>query len=650
MAAQTQTQKSTIIVKITYGKEMRRFSHLADSLSWSGLSKRVVELFGLPPASRLALTYIDDDGDNITLSTDDELTDAVGLALSNTPSVLRLTLVRPVKSESPKKERPTPSAQALPDGVAPELAPFLRSMASQLGNLPEGLRSMLANYEVDAAATATANCAPGQGSPKPGVHVGVTCDRSGMSPIVGDRYHLVGHDYDLCQAEYDKVSAEEKALYRKIPPPTAGANINGIHPGVECDRSGMCPIVGVRYHLKGHDYDLCQAEYDKLADKDKAQYEAIQPPTLAPPAAAASFGWRPGMWGWRANGGRCGGQAGFGPGGGRWGCRADGAAGGPKLAARFVRDISIFDGTQMPPGTPFTKIWRLKNIGEVPWPSGTKITFVGGDQMSTEMMAPLARQSAVQPGEEVDVAVEMCAPQEHGRYLGYWRLTGPHGRRKFGQRVWCHVQVVDPANPQSALTAFDDLSRTLAEIETKKAELAAANEPDVDMDPSQEDTPAPAGPSGAPAAAPEVVTTQVEDPVGPTNVLGAGSGNEKVEAEAVAEAAALDVSDGATTDDMVLVTDGMLVEEGAKPSTEETATEEMLRSMGFEGDEMIRVVVRQHGNDLDACTRILAEAREWGGHLNDLDEMGFNDRERNAELLLKNRGNVKRTVRDLIEA
>jgi len=284
---------------------------------------------------------------------------------------------------------------------------------------------------------------------------------------------------------------------------------------------------------------------------------------------------------------------------------------------------------------------------------GTKMTFVGGDQMSTEMMVPLARQSAVQPGEEVDVAVEMCAPNEHGRYLGYWRLTGPHGRRKFGQRVWCHVQVVDPANPQSALTAFDDLSRTLAEIESKKAELAA-NEPDVDMDhPPHEDTPAPAGPSGAvpsgaPAAASEVATTQVEDAVVAANVVTSGSGEEK--AEAAAEPAALDVSDGATSDDMVLVTDGMLVEAGAPPSTKEAEIEERLRSMGFEGDEMIRVVVRQHGNDLDACTRVLSEAREWGGHLNDLVEMGFTNRERNAELLLKNRGNVKRTVRDLIEA
>merc|ERR1719198_2301893 len=60
----------------------------------------------------------------------------------------------------------------------------------------------------------------------------------------------------------------------------------------------------------------------------------------------------------------------------------------------------------------------------------------------------------------------MTAPTEHGRYLGYWRLTGPHMRRKFGQRVWCHVQVVDPS--QSGAEAFDDLQGVLAEIEKKK--------------------------------------------------------------------------------------------------------------------------------------------------------------------------------------
>merc|ERR1719408_1244039 len=57
----------------------------------------------------------------------------------------------------------------------------------------------------------------------------------------------------------------------------ADAMALGFHPGVECDRSGMCPIVGVRYNLKGHDYDLCQREFDKLPAAEKLMYTPIPP-------------------------------------------------------------------------------------------------------------------------------------------------------------------------------------------------------------------------------------------------------------------------------------------------------------------------------------------------------------------------------------
>ena len=38
----------------------------------------------------------------------------------------------------------------------------------------------------------------------------------------------------------------------------------------------MCPIVGTRYRLPGQDYDLCQAEWDKLPKQDQATYERIE--------------------------------------------------------------------------------------------------------------------------------------------------------------------------------------------------------------------------------------------------------------------------------------------------------------------------------------------------------------------------------------
>eukprot|EP00035_Acanthoeca_spectabilis_P007142 m.132893 g.132893 ORF g.132893 m.132893 type:complete len:1062 (+) comp13816_c0_seq3:3717-6902(+) len=37
------------------------------------------------------------------------------------------------------------------------------------------------------------------------VHSSTTCDPSGVTPIVGNRWHLIGYDYDLCQAEFDKL-------------------------------------------------------------------------------------------------------------------------------------------------------------------------------------------------------------------------------------------------------------------------------------------------------------------------------------------------------------------------------------------------------------------------------------------------------------
>merc|ERR1719502_721686 len=59
------------------------------------------------------------------------------------------------------------------------------------------------------------------------------------------------------------------------------SGLEGFHPGVTCDRTGMCPIVGNRYHLNGHDYDLCEEEFNKLRDDEKALYSVLPPPRRA---------------------------------------------------------------------------------------------------------------------------------------------------------------------------------------------------------------------------------------------------------------------------------------------------------------------------------------------------------------------------------
>ena len=81
---------------------------------------------------------------------------------------------------------------------------------------------------------------------------------------------------------------------------------------------------------------------------------------------------------------------------------------------------------------------------------------------------PITRQGPVMPGEEVDVSVDLVAPQEHGRYVGYWRLTGPHARRKWGQRIWANIHVVDPDGPPQIPT-----EKEMAEIQQATSDREA---------------------------------------------------------------------------------------------------------------------------------------------------------------------------------
>jgi hypothetical protein len=241
---------NSLIVKISHGTDMRRFTiDNFNTLNWEMLGKRIADAFG-PFKSSFKLTYVDDEGDQITVSNDEELVEAVGLARKATPPVLRLAVggkkyKKEAPDEQPAKDKTTKDTEAPTKtsvlAALPELAPFLEMLVEQMpaamAAMPEALRIMLPHLELDVGATIAANAQaeaakdamggaggrcpwmaaqraggdpfcppkPHGAQAQPGVHVGVTCDVSGMCPIVGNRYHLVGHNYDLCQAEYDKL-------------------------------------------------------------------------------------------------------------------------------------------------------------------------------------------------------------------------------------------------------------------------------------------------------------------------------------------------------------------------------------------------------------------------------------------------------------
>jgi len=111
-----------------------------------------------------------------------------------------------------------------------------------------------------------------------------------------------------------------------------------------------------------------------------------------------------------------------------------------KLAARHVKDVTIPDGTQLAPKTPFVKTWRVRNEG-IDWPEGSKLIFISrrGDSLGGPEFVPV--EGKVVAGSELDISVNLVAPDEPGQYNGFWRMCTPEGK-KFGQRLWVSIQVL----------------------------------------------------------------------------------------------------------------------------------------------------------------------------------------------------------------
>lgn len=98
----------------------------------------------------------------------------------------------------------------------------------------------------------------------------------------------------------------------------------------------------------------------------------------------------------------------------------------PCNLATFISDVTIPDGTELTKNTAFTKTWRLKNIGSCAWTSGYQLIFDHGDQMS----GPASKQltsGVVNPGDTVDISVDLKAPDPAGSYRGYWRMRDAGG-------------------------------------------------------------------------------------------------------------------------------------------------------------------------------------------------------------------------------
>lgn len=423
------------VLKILLADDLRRIS-VQDytAFSFVELGNTLLSLFGDSLPQNYTVQYIDDEEDQIVVSSDDELQEGFRVAVEDNRKPLKIHVAadnstRPVVPElklekvlsaeqldtppvSPREPEPRQAAAPLPD--TPRSWPTdvgVEAAIERERELKSQLESSEKKEEVEAKKCDVV------------FHKYVVCDGCGMNPIQGVRYKSsVVEDFDLCSICEDGATFEDShAPFLKINTPdkapktivtVLGSNAPNWrdhhrqsgrrHGHYGRDRGG-----GGCHWRRQQQQQQQQAPVDQKDQIQTAIAASLQqhPPTPAPPAPEQKM---------------------------------------PRPMSRFVTDVTIPDGTKVVAGKTFVKTWRMRNDGKAAWPVGSRLMPVGGDNMTNStagiLVVPAGR--VIQPRQEVDITVELQAPARPGRYVGHFRMAVDDQR--FGHRVWADIIVVEP--------------------------------------------------------------------------------------------------------------------------------------------------------------------------------------------------------------
>lgn len=115
--------------------------------------------------------------------------------------------------------------------------------------------------------------------------------------------------------------------------------------------------------------------------------------------------------------------------------------------ASFVSDVTIPDNSNVITGVTFTKTWRVQNSGTCIWWSGYTLTHYSDERMSAPDAVPL---KLTNPGETIDISVDLVAPSVPGTYRGNFVIENPEGlimQVDNDSRLWLIINVVSEEPP-----------------------------------------------------------------------------------------------------------------------------------------------------------------------------------------------------------
>uniref|UniRef100_A0A5B7B0Y7 Protein NBR1 homolog n=1 Tax=Davidia involucrata TaxID=16924 RepID=A0A5B7B0Y7_DAVIN len=153
---------STIVIKVKFGDTLRRFSACLDEnekldLDMGRLREKVLSLFNFAPDADPTFTYIDEDGDVVTLVDEEDLLDVVRQGLNP----LRITVMLNTEKGGRTYSRSSGSSTPMRSPRVQHPLPTLNtSVAEILKSVPEPFREAVSKLSLDLASKA-ASSAPG---------------------------------------------------------------------------------------------------------------------------------------------------------------------------------------------------------------------------------------------------------------------------------------------------------------------------------------------------------------------------------------------------------------------------------------------------------------------------------------------------------
>lgn len=96
----------------------------------------------------------------------------------------------------------------------------------------------------------------------------------------------------------------------------------------------------------------------------------------------------------------------------------------PCYRAELISE-TIPDGTRFPPGQYFTKIWVIRNTGVCAWNEDFRWTLVEGEDFTAD--TDLTLNQVVNPGEDLEVMMELKTPLLEGLYTGTYKIFTDEG-------------------------------------------------------------------------------------------------------------------------------------------------------------------------------------------------------------------------------